>query len=135
MNVLSKCAMAAVFVLPTVVSAADLRVVGSNADEEVSVDVDTIKVVEGSHTEVVVFTAYRELHESPGLPKFNSTIARMLFRCINATGSIAALAFLNDDKLIKRFDYDVTWRSVDPDTDIGQVWKYICTRQWEDERK
>jgi len=137
MNVSSTCAMAAgcLFVLQAVASAADLRVVGSSADMEVSVDVDTIKVIEGSHTEVVVFTAYRELQDNPELPQFNITIARMFFRCINATGAIASLAFFNDDKLIKRFDYEVTWRSVDRDTDIGQVWKYICTRQWENEDK
>jgi hypothetical protein len=136
MNDLSKCAIAAVCLLvqPAVGSAANLRVIGSNDHMEVSVDVDTIKVVEGSHTEVIVYTRYSEPQENPGITKFNATLARVLIRCGNVTGTISTLAFFDDDKLIKKFDYELMWRSVDPHTDIGQVWKYICTRQWENER-
>lgn len=134
MNDLGKIALAAVCLLtpPAAGSAADLRVVGSNADMEVSVDVDTIKTIEGSHTEVVVFTQYSRQQEAPGVPNFDATLSRVLLRCITFSGSIATLAFFNDAKLVRKFDYDeIVWRQVDPATDIGQVWKYICTRQWE----
>jgi len=116
-------------------SAADLRLVGSNDNMEVSVDVDTIKTVVGSHTEVVVVSTYRDAQKIQGLPPFRATIARVFFRCLNGTGSISKLHLYDNPDLkgspIARFDYPVEWRPVDHKTDIGIVWKYICTRGWE----
>jgi|MudIll2142460700_1097286.scaffolds.fasta_scaffold419415_1 hypothetical protein len=115
--------------------AADLRVVGSSDDMKILVDVDTYKVVEGSHHEIVMLTLYRDPQKIQDLPQFGATIAHVYLKCLNVTGSLSKLVFFAGTDLkgspVASFDYPVVWIPIDPDTDLGIVWKYVCTRGWE----
>jgi hypothetical protein len=102
-----------------------------------SIDVDTIKLVDG-HWEAVVFTMYNKPQSIPGVPKFQATISKLFFRCSEITGSLASLIFFQDLEMspstAKNFNYLPEWKPVDPATDIGKVWKYVCTQGYKKNR-
>jgi hypothetical protein len=116
--------------------AVDLKIVGSNNDELVAIDADSIKRVEGTqlelgHLEVTVHTLFNEPQKQEDVPSpFSALITVLWFRCINATGSISEMVFLADDnvqKPVAKFDVPITWKPIDPKSNVGIVWKYVCT--------
>jgi hypothetical protein len=117
-------------------SGGDLRVIRSSSEAEVSFDVESIKTVVGSHTEVKVLTIYGETQKLEGVPPFEATVAVLLIRCLTMAGSISKLVFLStSDKPVAQFNYPVQWKPVDPKTDVGIVWEYVCTRGWERDKQ
>jgi hypothetical protein len=116
--------------------APDLRVVRSNNTSELSVDVESIKTIEGSHTEVRMLEIYRNPQKLEGMPSFTATVASLRIRCLTVQASLSNLVFMSSkQEVVKKFDYPVEWKRVDPKTDIGIVWKYVCTREWERDKK
>jgi hypothetical protein len=111
--------------------AADWREIGSSDGVTVLVDVASIKTIVGSHTEVVSATLYKEAQKQPGMPEFRATVARMSLRCLTVTGSLSTLEFYATRDLkgpvVSKLVFPVEWRPVDPKTDVGRVWKYVCT--------
>ena len=112
--------------------AADLRVVGSGQSMEVSVDVDSIKTIVGSHTEVNVLTMYKDLQTQEGVPPFSATLAMLRLRCLTVQGALSKIVFMSGpETVVAKYDLPVEWKRVDPKSDVGIVWKYVCTRAWE----
>jgi len=118
--------------------ATDLRIVASDEEREIVTDVDTIKDVAGSHHEAWFITTYNEPRRiSDDGPTFRVRFARIFFRCMNITASISKLKLYADEAAVKTMtpvaqdDYPVIWRRVDINTDVGLMWKYICTKGWE----
>jgi len=109
---------------------ADWRRIGSNKDVEVFVDVESIKVVAGAH-EVVTATLYSQPQRVEGMPEFRATVARMSLRCLTVTGSLSSLELYATRDMkgpaVAKYRYPEKYRPVDPDTDVGKVWKYVCT--------
>jgi hypothetical protein len=118
-------------VVPVFAGGTDLRVVRSTNDSEISVDVDSIRTIEGSHTEVRVMEVFGDEQKLEGMPPFTATVASLRIRCLTVQASLSNLVFLSSNKVINKFDYPVEWKRVDPKTDIGIVWKYVCTRGWD----
>jgi len=56
---------------------------------------------------------------------------------MNITGSISKLKLFADEAAVEamtpvaEFDYPVIWRPVDIKTDVGLMWRYVCTKGWE----
>jgi len=122
--------------VPVLAGGPDLRVVRSNNISELSVDVDSIRTIEGSHTEVRMMEIYRDEQKLEGMPPFTATVASLRIRCLTVQASLSNLVFISSKKeVVKKFDYPVEWKRVDPKTDIGIVWKYVCTREWERDKK
>ena len=125
-------------IIPLPARATDLRVVASDEESEILMDVDTIKDVEGSHHEAWFITTYNNTHRiSDDGPAFRVSFARIFFRCMNITGSISKLKLFADEAAVEamtpvaEFDYPVIWRPVDIKTDVGLMWRYVCTKGWE----
>ena len=132
-TILTLLCTAAIGVFAASARAADLRVVGSTAGMEVSVDVDSIKNVEGSHLQVNSLTVYREPQRQEGVPApFRAVAAVLWFRCLQGTGSISKMVLMADadprTPPVAKHDLPVRWRAVDPKTDVGRVFTYVCTR-------
>jgi hypothetical protein len=131
---------ALVTMTPLPVCAADLRVVASNDEEEILIDVDSIQDVESSHHEATFISTYNTVQRatSDG-PPFRVAVARIFFRCLDATGSLSKLSLFADaaavqaNKPTSKFDYPVIWKPVEPDSDVAVMWKYVCTKGWEAE--
>jgi hypothetical protein len=133
-SVLMATALVAIFVGPA--RGADLRVVGSNDSMEISVDIESIKTIIGSHTEVRVLTMYKGLQKLEGVPPFSATLAVLRLRCLTVQGSLSKIVFMSSpEKIVAQYEYPVEWTRVDPKTDVGIVWKYVCTRAWEEDVK
>jgi hypothetical protein len=135
-NVVAASAM--LFTVIPLAALADLRVVASDEKTEILIDVDTIKDVEGSHHEAWFITTYNEIQKlNDDGPTFRISFARIFFRCMDATGSISKLILFTDEAAVKaktpvaKFDYPVIWKPVDIKTDVGLMWKYVCTKGWE----
>ena len=109
----------------------DWRSIGSNKEVEILVDVQSIKDVPGAH-EVVSATLYKQVQKAPGVPAFQATVARMSFKCLTAKGSLSSLDFYATRDLkgptVAKYRYPEAWRPVDPTSDVGVVWKYVCTQ-------
>lgn len=118
--------------LATAASATDLRVVESNDDVEVSIDVDRVKAVGDSVTEVYMLEIFNGDKTLPGIPIFRviSSIAR--FRCYDRTVTVSQAVFLDGaGTVLANFTYPVAWTQVDEaETDLAVVSKYICGREW-----
>jgi hypothetical protein len=114
----------------------DLRVVASDSTEEISIDVDSIKTIVGSHTELKVLTLYKSPQKLQGVPPFTATAAVVWFRCLSVEGSLATIVFMSSpEKVVLKQELPVDWKRVDMKTDMGLVWKYFCTRAWEREKR
>jgi hypothetical protein len=115
---------------------ADLRVVASSRDEEISIDIDSIRTIEGSHSELRVLTRYASPQKLEGMPAFTATLAEVRLRCLTRQGAMTRIVFMaSPDKVAAKFDYPVDWQRVDMNTDMGLVWRYFCTREWERQPK
>jgi hypothetical protein len=135
-------AIALLCAAPTTAGAADLRLVASNGQEEIWLDVDTVRSIRGTSTElgytqVIVTTLFASPQQFENI-RFQATISRLLIRCITVMGSLETLIFYARSDLkgepVARFDYPTNWRSVDHQTDVGLIWRYVCTRSWEEDR-
>jgi hypothetical protein len=121
---------------PVLAGTPDLRVVRSNNISELSVDVDSIRTIEGSHHEVRTLEIFRAEQKLEGMPPFTAMGASLRIRCLTVQASLSTLVFMSSKyEVIKKFDYPVEWKRVEPKTDIGIVWKYVCTREWERDKK
>jgi hypothetical protein len=125
-------------IIPLPVLATDLRVVSSNEETEILMDIASYKNVEGSHHEAWFITTYNKTQrESNDGPAFRVSFVHVFFRCMNATGPISKLILFADEAAVKarrpvaQFDYPVIWRPVDIKTDVGLMWRYVCTKGWE----
>jgi hypothetical protein len=128
-------AIALLCVVPETAGATDLRLVGSDSEMEIYLDRDSLRSVPGTSTElgykdVFVTTLYARPQVVNNL-RVQATRARMLFRCMTVEGSLELLHFYASRDLrgepVARFDYPTNWQRVDPQTDVGLVWKYVCT--------
>ena len=121
---------------PVLAGSPDLRVVRSNNISELSIDVDSIRTIEGSHTEVRTLEIFQAEQKLEGMPPFMALAASLQIRCLTVQASLSKLVFLSSKhEVIKKFDYPVEWKHVEPKTDTGIVWKYVCTRAWERDKK
>ncbi len=78
---------------------------------------------------------FRYEQKLEGLPPFTATIASLRIRWLTGQASLSNSVFIADDKSMKKFDYPSEWKRVDPNADIGIVWRYVGTRGWERDRK
>jgi len=117
-------------------SATDFRRISSDQSRDLAVDVASINLVEHSFWAVNTLTTYNSAQKIEGVPPFYAVASTLWLKCLTVSGSVSKLIFMSevpDVKKLASFDLPADWKPVDPKTDVGLVWKYVCTRGWENE--